>query len=204
VTDRTTTREVQRLLNARGYDAGPEDGVLGPKSHDAIRTFQADAGLPLTGEISATLIDRLQAGTTAAAPATPPAAGRDAAEGLVGAIKAELHRLGYDTGPASGFMTMATRYAIVGYQQDAGFAVTGRPSPALLQSLRADESQPGSALSKQYRKVEALLDGKNYAVGPVDGVIDDRTRQAIREFEEEAGMPVTGRPSAALLDRLKS
>ncbi len=42
----------QRALNARGYEAGPPDGVLGPRSRGAIRTFQADHDISATGELT--------------------------------------------------------------------------------------------------------------------------------------------------------
>src|SRR3546814_1117971 len=42
---------VQMELNDYGYDAGPEDGVLGLVTVSAIRHFQADQGLPVTGRI---------------------------------------------------------------------------------------------------------------------------------------------------------
>src|SRR3546814_18686876 len=42
---------VQMELNDYGYDAGPEDGVLGLVTVSSIRHFQADQGLPVTGRI---------------------------------------------------------------------------------------------------------------------------------------------------------
>jgi hypothetical protein len=45
-------REVQRLLGELGYDPGPADGVIGPRTRAAVRAFQTDAGLPVDGEIS--------------------------------------------------------------------------------------------------------------------------------------------------------
>jgi N-acetylmuramoyl-L-alanine amidase len=37
-------RDLQRLLNALGFDAGREDGLLGPTSDRAIREFQSNIG----------------------------------------------------------------------------------------------------------------------------------------------------------------
>ena len=37
--------ELQRRLNALGFDAGREDGMLGPETEAAIRLFQREAGL---------------------------------------------------------------------------------------------------------------------------------------------------------------
>jgi localization factor PodJL len=51
--------EAQRLLRQRGYDPGPADGVSGPRTQSAIRSFQRSAGLPETGEVSTTLIVKM-------------------------------------------------------------------------------------------------------------------------------------------------
>ena len=36
--------EIQRLLNALGFDAGREDGILGPETESALRQFQRNSG----------------------------------------------------------------------------------------------------------------------------------------------------------------
>lgn len=61
----------QRALNARGYAAGPPDGVLGPRSRGAIRTFQADNDMRPTGELTSHTMALLGLGTTAAAVESP-------------------------------------------------------------------------------------------------------------------------------------
>jgi hypothetical protein len=43
---------VQAALNARGYVAGPEDGVIGQRTRRAIADFQAAANLPSTGVVT--------------------------------------------------------------------------------------------------------------------------------------------------------
>ena len=42
-------RAVQQSLQALGYDVGTVDGVFGNGTDRAIRAFQADQGLPVTG-----------------------------------------------------------------------------------------------------------------------------------------------------------
>ena len=39
-------RAVQSALDARGFDAGPTDGILGPRTRAAIRDFRGARGLP--------------------------------------------------------------------------------------------------------------------------------------------------------------
>jgi len=43
----------QLALQARGYDPGVIDGVLGDKTRTALRTYQQDSGLPASGRLDA-------------------------------------------------------------------------------------------------------------------------------------------------------
>jgi N-acetylmuramoyl-L-alanine amidase len=64
--------ELQRRMNALGFDAGREDGILGPATERAIRQFQRNAGLTPDGVFgpatrkSLTRLDALAAGSVAA------------------------------------------------------------------------------------------------------------------------------------------
>lgn len=42
-------RELQTMLNALGFDAGKEDGIFGYETHEAVREFQQNTGLPADG-----------------------------------------------------------------------------------------------------------------------------------------------------------
>jgi len=52
-------RMVQLVLNDSGFDPGPIDGVLGPKTSAAIKKFQIEKELEPTGEIDKQTSDRL-------------------------------------------------------------------------------------------------------------------------------------------------
>lgn len=56
---RQAVSDLQRLLNERGYDAGPVDGMIGQKTRTAIIAFQRDAGLEPNGDINQALIEKL-------------------------------------------------------------------------------------------------------------------------------------------------
>jgi N-acetylmuramoyl-L-alanine amidase len=47
-------RMLQSRLNLLGFNAGREDGILGPKADQAIREFQRNVGLPVDGIVGAT------------------------------------------------------------------------------------------------------------------------------------------------------
>lgn len=53
---------VQAALARRGYYHGAVDGVIGPQSREAIRSYQASHRLPVTGAIDRPLLRSLRLG----------------------------------------------------------------------------------------------------------------------------------------------
>jgi hypothetical protein len=51
---------IQTHLDALGFAPGPADGIIGPRTRDAIRRFQTDRGVTPTGTITFDLLDRLR------------------------------------------------------------------------------------------------------------------------------------------------
>jgi peptidoglycan hydrolase-like protein with peptidoglycan-binding domain len=60
------TRQIQLALKRRGYDPGPIDGIMGRRTASALRAFQADHGLAVTGMVSRTVYELLVPGATQA------------------------------------------------------------------------------------------------------------------------------------------
>jgi hypothetical protein len=54
--------DVQRALRRGGYYYGDIDGDIGPESRAAIREYQRDRGLPVTGRIDSSLLRSLRIG----------------------------------------------------------------------------------------------------------------------------------------------
>lgn len=44
-------RAVQQALQSKGIDPGPIDGIIGPRTREAVRNFQDRYGMNPTGEI---------------------------------------------------------------------------------------------------------------------------------------------------------
>ena len=59
--DRTMVAKTQTLLTKLGYDTGPADGIMGTKTREAIAQFQERVGLNASGEITAELLQALEA-----------------------------------------------------------------------------------------------------------------------------------------------
>jgi peptidoglycan hydrolase-like protein with peptidoglycan-binding domain len=45
-------KSIQRVLNNLGYDAGSADGIMGSKTREAIKLYQQDHDLPVTGQLN--------------------------------------------------------------------------------------------------------------------------------------------------------
>jgi len=57
---RSQLLELQAVLNARGFDTGTPDGLMGPATQRGIRQFQRSLGLPADGYPTLDLLQRLQ------------------------------------------------------------------------------------------------------------------------------------------------
>ena len=63
--------------------------------------------------------------------------------------------------------------------------------------------RPPAAIA-QVQEIEQLLSDLGFAPGTIDGVMDADTAEAIRAFQQAAGLPEDGQPSPALLEELKA
>lgn len=63
--------EIQKTLNALGFNTGAVDGVFGPNTSAGIRAFQASFGQPLTGLLSMSLLQAVRVAATQAVNAPP-------------------------------------------------------------------------------------------------------------------------------------
>ena len=56
------TRELQQLLQRRGYDVGKIDGIFGAQTRAAVRDMQKKTGLPADSYPTSELLSRLRGG----------------------------------------------------------------------------------------------------------------------------------------------
>jgi peptidoglycan hydrolase-like protein with peptidoglycan-binding domain len=190
---------VQTRLNDLGYNAGPEDGVFGPTTRGAVRTFQNDNGLPVTGDITDSLLQRIQ---QAAGESGNEDAQRTA---MVKAVEQALDVRGYEVGPIDGKVTTQTTSAVRTYQSDAGLTVDGRIDGNLLTQLERGQSNLDTMTRAQLvQAIQTSLNQRGYSAGPADGVFGPSTRRAILHYQTNANLPLTGEASRQLLTHLAS
>lgn len=58
--NRATIKKVQKALNKLGYDCGTPDGIAGKKTKAAIKEYQRDHDLKVTGTVNSTLLSSLK------------------------------------------------------------------------------------------------------------------------------------------------
>ncbi len=197
-------RNLQQALNDLGYPAGYADGVVGARTRAAIRAFQVDSGLPVSGEPSLSLFDHLQRAKAERARAMAPAPQPSPVSiQLVADTQAELRRRGYSIPAVTGQLDAATMAAIRDYQADARLTVTGQPSESLLAQLRSASAESGAAYREQVKRLQTALNARGYDAGPPDGALGPKTRNAIRTYQADSGLPVTGEVSSSLLAKLE-
>lgn len=131
-------RGIQRELNARGYDAGPPDGVVGQVTRAAILAYEFDYGLPLTASPSPELLSGIILGTSDPSPAPAAPGARSVspeARAVIRSVQSQLQAQGYAAGPVTGLPNDQLTRAIAAFEIDQKLKETGRISGPLMSRL---------------------------------------------------------------------
>jgi peptidoglycan hydrolase-like protein with peptidoglycan-binding domain len=196
--DEGLVSEIQTELKARGYYDGVVDGLTGPMTAAAIAHFEGDAGLPVTGEPTGDVLAALRAGGGA-----PPAAPRSE--------DAPAPQTRLDTPPAPVPATTAAEPAPVPAAVPAPRArpvlteVSAQADPEVTDAVAPAPAQARTAPpppDPRLARVQEALDLLGYGPLAADGEWTPATRAAIRRFEENRDLPVTGELTPAFLAEL--
>ena len=120
----------------------------------------------------------------------------------VAMVQRRLIELDAYAGKADGVLSNATRQAIFLYQRRHGLPETGRPDGDLIGHLQfmhqirqassvtagVSPANDAAAVEDAQRRLQAL----GYDPGPIDGRIGSKTEQAIRRFQADSQLAVTG------------
>lgn len=201
--------DLQRALAQAGYNPGPADGLMGPGTRAAIEAFQRDQGLSVTGTPTAALYQALERQGFLAARAAPPSLSRDQTADLRD-VERRLQRAGYDPGPVDGTMDWRARAALRDFQKEAGIPITGSVDEDTLAALNrrtalpSDQTAASRVDADLVEDLQLALRARGNEDITVTGELDARTRAAIRSYQREAGLPVTGQPSSELLAMIET
>lgn len=111
---------------------------------------------------------------------------------------------GESTSPVSGGETEAEETEATSGDTLGGEPAMGEAEEETVETETEIEPQAGTSRfdKETIRKVEQALKDKNLFDGKVDGVIDVKTTEAIRRFQTDNGMTVTGKLDPTLLQKL--
>lgn len=180
-------REVQQALATRGLYDGPADGLTGPKTTAAILFFQETEGLEETGDASVALLAKLQAKNTDVAVIPDERPSPD----MTGSTKSDTKT--------------STKAAVANDDEVADLIRSAEPATATRSTKVSTESQVDADVSPEtVMKIQRALSRFAYAQVKVDGVAGEATKAAIRAFEKNYNLPVTGKPSERIVKKLKS
>jgi peptidoglycan hydrolase-like protein with peptidoglycan-binding domain len=122
-------------------------------------------------------------------------------------IQEELAAHRYDPGPADGLLGPMTRRAIRKYERDAGLPVDGVASKELLDHLKFAEprvtAKPDPEPDPLVLEVQTRLQELGYHRGELDGLMGGTTRESVRAYRYDAGLPISGAIDGPLLESLR-
>ncbi|HEY7237632.1 MAG TPA: peptidoglycan-binding domain-containing protein [Burkholderiales bacterium] len=120
-----------------------------------------------------------------------------------------LNDRGFRTGGVDGRMGPQTQAALVNFQRAEKLAPTGKLDRATLSALGLEKGEHAAAAdaaghypATTIRRIQETLNARGYKAGPANGVLDESTQAALREFQRSEKIAVTGRPNPRTLARL--
>ena len=207
-----TAKDVQQRLIDLGYLQGTADGVIGPKSTDALKLFQRLNGLKADGKASSTTLEALFAAEAIALPATL-SSGSKGAEVLK--LQQRLRQFGFLEGEPDESYGQSTAAAVKAFQQHLieqgytdGITADGSASPLTQYCLYSDQYStylrdviPGENDGEALR-IERRLYQLGYMDLAPDDVLDDYSMIALELFKEQASFETAGDADKETIDAL--
>src|SRR5688572_1190594 len=143
--DSETVRQVQKILNDRGFRTGGVDGRMGPQTQAALVNFQRSEKLQPTGKLDKQTLSALGVQKTDAAAG---GSGQKYGPATIRKAQETLNARGFKAGAPSGILGETTRSALRAFQKSENIVVTGSLNPRTLARLGIDEPRASAGSSR--------------------------------------------------------
>ncbi|MDM9385487.1 peptidoglycan-binding protein [Chlorogloeopsis sp. ULAP01] len=216
---------LQRCLQSLGYFQGPINGNFGVLTEEAVKKFQRANNIGTTGIVGAQTQQALQyvcqngqSRQSYTFSNTSDRFSYNLSEGDAGPEVSELQRklqqLGYFKGNPTGYFGTTTTNAVILFQQHNQLPPSGIADPQTLAQISRAMGSPNSACSinsgyiclgeksSRVSTVQQRLRQLGFFTEEITGYYGATTRNAVAQFQRDAGMYPTGNVDFSTWQRL--
>ena len=171
-------QQVQTALQQKGFDPGPIDGVMGPKTQKAIAGFQRQQNLYASGTLD---------------PKTQSALGINANQGINSEEPGREKPGDMTPAPDQQQIQPNDQERQKPDQQYQNQPVPGAVKPDIGSNSSGANMGVGTASSlEDIRQAQTALKNRGFDPGEINGMLSSETQDAIRKFQSANNLPVTG------------
>jgi peptidoglycan hydrolase-like protein with peptidoglycan-binding domain len=197
-------RQIQARLRAAGFDPGPIDGVLGPKTRSVL--LRLEAGCTIVNQLVAT------ANTEIFAPAAEPqaneltASANTLSKSEIELLQKRLKAAGFDPGAVDGILGTRTRTALSRCKSGCTALnnlseISDKPvfgqTPEIPLPRATVSAKPTGPVNDQFsnqkiRLAQERLKAAGFDPGPIDGKLGVQTKSALEKYRASHKLTSSG------------
>lgn len=208
---------LQKILYKLGYLNGQVDGVFGNDTFSAIEIFQKDNSIPVSGAIDEMTLMNLEKqkeklGLMENKNETYLFALGDTGKEIEN-IQEKLEEFGYLNGSVDGIYGNDTEDAVKKLQEKMGLSISGSIDRETMRALLSIDKNTDESLHKEYIMIgdsgEKVANLQNklilhgYNPGIADGFFGNDTESAVKLFQKNNDLEVTGIADSGVLKKLR-
>lgn len=216
-------KTVQNKLKKLGYYSKSVDGDYGSGTEEAVKAFQKNNGLKVTGKVNSTTLNKLCSSDAKKAGESDKKENDTCSPGDTGdtvkKLQKKLKNLGYYSKAIDGDYGKGTQEAVKAFQKNNGLKVTGKANSSTVSKLydsnakkarssgenKSDDDtcspgDKGDAVKKLQKKLKKL----GYYNMSIDGDYGNGTKTAVKAFQKKNGLNINGIANSKTIAKLNS
>ncbi|MCX7595218.1 MAG: peptidoglycan-binding protein [Fischerella sp.] len=191
-------RTLQERLRIAGYYYGKATGIFGPITEEAVKRFQQAYNLDVDGIVGPATLRKLPPVGVSSGDETPKKVKNgdhldigDRGE-AVRVLQQQLIKAGYLQGEPNGYYGPYTAEAVRRFQADNYLTVSGVAGPTTRAKLHSAVNPTSKSKSEfNVLEIQRRLQTRGFYKGPLNGVMGDDTRRAIKQAQEFYGISLS-------------